>query len=240
MTMAFTLAKRTFKKPLIKVCGLKRESDARLCASSGADLMGFIFHPQSPRWIEPEKALRLESRNAVRVGVFVEQKGEEIARVMEEARLDLAQFHGEQSVEDARLIGPERVARVVWPERFASEEEMDSFRKAWEPYATLFLLDSGQKGGGHGKALSSSLARAFSLKSERAVLLAGGLKPSSLPLLWPLSDVAEAGASAKKGAGLVGFDFNSGVEKAPGEKDEALLRELFAAAGLLKAKGPGG
>lgn len=55
----------------------------------------------------------------LRVGVFVEQEAEEIQRIMKIARLDLAQLHGGQSLDCALAVGPERVIRVIWPDRYA-------------------------------------------------------------------------------------------------------------------------
>jgi phosphoribosylanthranilate isomerase len=148
----------------------------------------------------------------------VGQKAKEIAFLMDKARLDLAQFHGEQDLEDARAIGPEKVIRALWPQRWESLAQMDDERKRWEENCAYFLLDSGLRGGGHGQRLDSPLIEAFAARSARPVILAGGLSPSHLASLWPW------GLDAK----ISGFDFNSGVETAPGLKDREALALALA------------
>lgn len=110
------------KAPLIKICGLSTPKEAGLAASLGADLCGFIFHPPSPRAAAPGIVAAIETPGALRVGVFVRQGLCEIEDVMGEAKLDMAQLHGDQGVEVAAALGPERVIRVFWPERFARAE----------------------------------------------------------------------------------------------------------------------
>ena len=83
---------------------------ARFCAI-------LFFTPKSALH-HSEQAARLQSGSMQRVGVFVEQNAGEIARIMREARLDLAQLHGGQSVACARDVGAERVIRVLWPDRY--------------------------------------------------------------------------------------------------------------------------
>jgi phosphoribosylanthranilate isomerase len=192
---------------------MTREEDALRAAALGADFLGFIFHPESPRFVSPLQAAAISSPGVKRVGVFVRQGGGEILEIMEEARLDYAQFHGEQTIKDAEKIGRERVIRVLWPDRFEREDDFLRGSGEWKDRAALFLLDSGLKGGGSGAVIGASASPWFK-KLGRPYLLAGGMNPGKLSRLWPSLDPM-----------LKGFDLNSGVESAPGVKDRGLMAE---------------
>lgn len=204
---------------MVKVCGITRREDARACAEAGADLLGFIFHPASPRFVRPDFPAGLTAADKGRartVGVFVKQSADEVRQIMDNAGLDLAQLHGGQDPEFCRDVGPERVVKVFWPERYASLTDLEADMARFADCA-LFLLDAGTSGGGHGKSLNSSALSG--LKSSRSWLLAGGLGPDNL------RDALDACASAS----LEGVDLNSGVESAPGLKDIEKVRTAIAA-----------
>ncbi|MDR1035335.1 MAG: phosphoribosylanthranilate isomerase [Deltaproteobacteria bacterium] len=145
--------------PLVKFCGLRSGADALRAESLGADLAGFIFHPSSPRAVTPSEAAAADSGGLVRVGVFVRQRASEILEIMRAARLDLAQFHGDQTVSDALAVGPGRVVRVFWPERHPDGASLLDELAAWRDFARMFLFDAGISGGGHGRALGSGAGR---------------------------------------------------------------------------------
>jgi phosphoribosylanthranilate isomerase len=206
------------KSPLIKICGLTQACDALLAASLGADMCGFIFHPPSPRNIEAAKVRSLTTPGARRVGVFVKQSAAEIISIMHEAQLDMAQLHGEQDRQTAKAIGPEKVIRVFWPERYSQPLSSEGIplglcedMQLWKELAAFFLFDSGVKEGGHGRKLESPF-----INSPKPYLLAGGLGPQDISKIWQLS-----------WGNLCGFDFNSGVEKTSGIKDPLALKKLF-------------
>ena len=127
----------------IKVCGITRQSDLSTAMGMGAHFCGFIFHPGSPRYIAPSRAAALDSALIRRVGVFVNQNAEEIMDIMKTARLEFAQLHGAHSLDCARRIGPEKVIRVLWPDRYESldalQKEMELWAEAREA-ATAFPL----------------------------------------------------------------------------------------------------
>lgn len=199
----------------VKVCGLTRPEDFHFCARSGA-WTGFIFHPASPRNISPDQAAAIETGTALRVGVFVDQSRAEIKSIMESARLDLAQLHGGQEVDFCREIGPERVIKVFWPQGYGSPSELAADLERFADSAAYFLLDAGTGGGGHGRPLNLDFIRG--LRPPRPWLLAGGLNAEHICSLNP-ADLP----------GLCGFDFNSGLEQAPGIKDHNLIRAAFQA-----------
>lgn len=200
----------------IKVCGLASQEDVEAVARLGAKFCGFIFHPASPRALDPKTASGLESGALARVGVFVEQGADEIITIMKQARLDYAQLHGSQSLACAERIGPERVIRVLWPARFHHLEELERQMAIHARACAWFLLDAGKAGGGSGQVLNWSWLSG--LRSPRPWLLAGGLTPDN---------AARAAASCQPD----GLDFNSGVEEAPGKKSRQLLAALHTALG---------
>jgi len=221
---------------LAKVCGMTRPEDARLAAALGADMLGFIFHPKSPRNVAPSLPAGLDRavdlRGALKVGVFVEQGVEEILALMAAGGLDLAQLHGGQDEAVCRAIGPERVIKVLWPERAANVEAFQAELDRFAPCCRLFLVDAGSGGGGHGREVADRAGEILAAaRFPKPWLLAGGIGPET---------IGPALARFRAGQGPGGVDMNSGVECAPGVKDKDKLRAAFAAlraAQTLQTKG---
>ena len=221
------------KRLLVKVCGNTRPEDARLAAALGADMLGFIFHAKSPRNVDPAFPAGLDRATdllgALKVGVFVGQSVDETCALMAAGGLDLAQLHGGQDEafcqELSKTIGPERVIKVLWPERAANVESFQAEVDRFSSRCRLFLVDAGSGGGGHGREMERNAAEILAAtRFHRPWLLAGGIGPETIgPLLarfWP-----------------AGLDMNSGVESAPGIKDETKLREAFCALRAAQTKG---
>ena len=123
-------------------------------------------------------------------------------------RLEFAQLHGAHSLDCARRIGPEKVIRVLWPDRYESVDALQREMELWADSCAWFLLDAGSQGGGHGVSLDwTSLA---SLSSPRPWFLAGGLSSASLN-------------RALEQCSPDGIDLNSGVEAIPGQKSPQKL-----------------
>ena len=200
---------------LIKICGLTRQGDVDAAEKLGAGFCGFIFHPHSPRFISPEAAGELESGVMLRVGVFVTQDAEEILRIMKLARLDLAQFHGMQSIECARKVGAERVIRVIWPDRYSHRALLYNEVQKYANSCAYYLFDAGSSGGGSGQRLPWQ--ELYGLKREHPFFLAGGLN-------------AENVGQAIAGCDPEGVDFNSGVEDSPGLKNSNKMQAAIEAA----------
>ncbi len=200
----------TPKFPFIKVCGQTHAGTVDASLSMGAQFIGFIFHRSSPRSITPERAASIHSRFAARVGVFVKQNAPEILRIMEIAHLNYAQLHGAQTIEDAKQIGPERVIRVVWPERCGSTPALQQLLDTWAPFCALYLLDAGQRIGSGGTGHSWDVSRLAHVRFPHPWILAGGLNARNIPRLLALCHPD-------------GIDLNSGVELAPGLKDASML-----------------
>lgn len=197
---------------LVKVCGLTRAEDVALCEELGADWIGFIFHPQSPRCVNAEFVAGLPRGRALRVGVFVQKDVDEVLRVMDRAGLDLAQLHGDQDQAFCRAIGPQRVVKVFWPQRFANLAELEATLQGFGECCRAVLLDAGTSGGGHGQSLDFALLA--NVRTPRPWLLAGGLGPKNIQ-------------AALRQCSPNGLDLNSGVEDAPGLKSRDKLRQAL-------------
>ncbi|MFW6236593.1 MAG: phosphoribosylanthranilate isomerase [Desulfovibrionales bacterium] len=196
------------KTTLVKVCGMTTAEDATLCARLGADLVGFIFHRSSPRNITPARAAAIPSFGMIRVGVFVQQSVDEVLAIMNQARLDMAQLHGDQDESFCKGVGPEQVIRVFWPGRYSGQGEFRTELSRFARCCTYALLDAGTSGGGHGTSMDLSLLHDISIPMPW--FLAGGLGPDTIgPALSHCSPQ--------------GVDLNSGVESSPGKKDEKKL-----------------
>jgi phosphoribosylanthranilate isomerase len=196
---------------IVKVCGITNAEDAAAAIADGANAIGFNFYAPSPRYIAPERAAKISTANGVRrVGVFVNEaraRVEEIARI---AALDVAQLHGEETVDDY----PAAVA--VW--KAARVRAGFSFASFADSPAEALVLDgpAGELYGGAGISFDWSVGQA-SRPVFRRIILAGGLDASN---------VAEAVAMADPW----GVDACSRIESSPGKKDHKKMLEFVRTA----------
>lgn len=211
----------------VKICGTTSLADARLAAEAGADLLGFIFYPPSPRHVAPEEAARIVAtlraeRGAAApqmVGVCVDEPVERVRTLIDEIGLDLVQLHGSEPPAELRLLAPYAFKALRPQTRGDAEALVATYSDVVpaNPAAPDFLVDSYHpwKMGGTGEpinlAIGQVLARRFRL------LLAGGLTPEN---------VAEAIARVQPW----GVDVASGVEAEPGRKDPEKVRAFVRAA----------
>jgi len=196
----------------IKLCGITSVADAQLCVAAGADAIGLNFHPRSPRVVPVEVARAIAASvkgRALLVGVFVDASFETITHVSREVGLECVQLHGDEP--------PELLARLL-PHAYKAIRVRDhsSIAQARSYGGEHILLDAFVPGepGGTGRTFAWELAT--ELARERRVTLAGGLVPGN---------VAAAIAAVRPYA----VDVASGVERAPGVKDEALVHAFVAA-----------
>lgn len=197
--------------PLIKICGITREHDLKFCQDMGIDLTGFIFHPSSPRYVDPVVVGRWEKKTELRAGIFVKKDVHEIMEIIEQARLDLVQLHGGQNEEFCRSIGSGRVMRAFWPEKYDNVEDFEREIERFADVCSYFLLDAGTSSGGHGRSIASSWLG--DLRIAKPWLLAGGLGPDNIKDILNL--------------GMTGLDLNSGVETSPGVKDHDKISQVM-------------
>lgn len=198
-------------RPLIKICGITREHDLKFCQDMGIDLTGFIFHPSSPRYVDPVVVGQWEKNTELRAGVFVKKDVNEIMEIIEQAGLDLVQLHGGQNEEFCRRIGPGRVMRAFWPEKYDSVEDFEGEIERFAGVCRYFLLDAGTSSGGHGRSITSPWLK--ELHAPKPWFLAGGLGSDNI------QDVLNLG--------MTGLDLNSGVEIRPGVKDHDKIKRVM-------------
>ncbi len=198
----------------IKICGLTRVADVVAAVESGADLVGLMFHPASPRAVTLERAAEISRalpREVMRVGVFVNPEAEAVTQAIAACGLTMLQFHGEESPEFCLQFGLMSM-KAFRVRDAASLAELPRFPTA------AWLLDAWSPAahGGTGERFNWDLAvRAREL--GRPIFLAGGLTPANV-------------ADAVRQVRPFGVDVSSGVESAPGLKDAAKMRAFIAAA----------
>jgi len=194
----------------IKICGLTNIDDLLLAENYGADYLGFIMYPPSPRYVGEGLKVLLEAvKSSKKVVVFVNPTYEEVKRALD-LGADLIQLHGSEDLEFAKKIGLKRVIKA-----FRVKEGFDlEVLKDWEETYAL-LLDTYKEGmpGGTGETFNWEIAREAVLRGYR-IFLAGGLKPENV-----LNAIQKVSPYA--------IDLSSGLERAPGKKDHAKLKELF-------------
>ena len=162
----------------IKICGITNLEDALLAAELGADALGFIFYPKSPRKVAPETAREIIAQLppfVASVGVFVDEAAAVVQELAAKVRLDWVQLHGQESPEYCRNLG----RRVIKGFRIQDENslrELAPYRDAVQ----AFLLDTYKKGqvGGTGEVFDWHLAR--EAKKFGRIILAGGLTPENV------------------------------------------------------------
>lgn len=204
-----------------KVCGLTSLVDAHFADRVGADFLGFILHPKSPRfvpWASYDAMQRLLPEGRKRVAVMVEPDEAALRRAVE-AGFDRFQLHFRKEIPLERVAAWSELTTPgsLWlAPRLESDAEFDS---AWLPLAGTFLIDTYQPTGFGGSGRTGDwpgFARLASAHPEKTWVLAGGLAPENI------GDALEA-----TGARVV--DVNSGVELTPGLKDHAKLKALVLA-----------
>jgi phosphoribosylanthranilate isomerase len=195
------------------VCGICRAEDAAEAIALGASALGFIFWPQSPRYIEPAVAreiARSVSPTVTLVGVFVDQPVEHVLHVARTIPLGAVQLHGREAVADFARVNQPLIKAVPVNDGFDSKI-LDAI-----PADVTVLLDAHDpiRRGGTGRTIDWTIAG--SVARTRRTILSGGLTAAN---------VGEAIARVQPHM----VDVSSGVESAPGRKDFGKLREFFAA-----------
>lgn len=207
----------------VKICGLTNVNDARVAAEAGADLLGFIFHSPSPRYLSPETArdiitaLRTEFAQApLCVGVFVNRSLEEVQHILNLCQLDAAQLHGEEPPHHLTALAG-RAYKAFRPQSLAdAEAQIAPYDAATTRHNTLpqFLIDAYHPTlyGGTGRVTDWTMAAAVA--QRHPIMLAGSLTPDN---------IAEAIQTVQPW----GVDVSSGVEQSKGQKDHAKLRAFI-------------
>ena len=198
----------------IKICGITRPADARAAAEAGADAVGLVFYPPSPRYLSLERAV--EIRDALppfvqTVALFVNPDAAQVAQVIGRVKPSLLQFHGEEAPAFCEEFGLPYVKACRVKPGVDTLKYLRAFKRA-----SAWLLDSHvAEYGGVGERFDWSLVPA---ERERPLILSGGLAPGN---------VREAIRKVRPW----GVDVSSGVESAKGIKDAAKIAAFIAEVG---------
>lgn len=191
----------------IKICGLREPEHARLAASEGADAIGLVFHPASPRFVTAERAAEVAAvlpSFVWAVGLFVDAPEAEVRRVLERVPLDMLQFHGEESPQECERYGRPYLRAVRMAEGVDLLEYARRFSRA-----KALLLDAHVPGepGGTGQRFDwGRIPRDLPIP----LVLSGGLDPDNV-------------GTAVRETRPWAVDVSSGVESRRGVKDPAKI-----------------
>lgn len=197
----------------VKICGITRIEDATAAARAGADAIGLVFEPKSPRYVKPDQALsivRALPPFVTVVGLFVNAAPDTIETVLSRVPLDLLQFHGDETPEQCRRYHRPYIKAIhMRPEINLPEQA----RRYADAEGLLLDTAAAHVAGGSGEAFDWSRVPSGLAKP---VILAGGLTPEN---------VAEAVRQVRPFA----VDVSSGVEQAKGIKDAGKISAFIEA-----------
>ena len=207
---------------VIKICGLSTPETLRTALDGGADMVGFVFHPKSPRFITPGHAAELAgiARGKAEIAALIVDWDErQAAELVETLKPDWLQLHGSETPEQTAALRRAAGRPVMKALGIATADDLKAVA-AYRDVADRILLDAkppkdAAYPGGHGRPFDWALLAG--LDPAQPFMLGGGLDPAN---------VAEAIRIARP----AGVDVSSGVESAPGVKDPARIAEFIAAA----------
>jgi phosphoribosylanthranilate isomerase len=197
----------------VKICGITNLDDALAAVEFGADAIGFVFVPNTPRYIEPAKASEIIARLppfVTTVGLFVNDLQEHIKQVADQCKLSVLQLHG-QEPPDFCLQFDRKVIKAF---RVKDKESLTTLPKYT---VSAYLLDTYVKGAMGGTGITFDWRLASDAKKYGLVILAGGLNPENV-------------AKAIQQVHPYGVDVSSGVEAEPGKKNHSKMKDFIAAA----------
>ena len=194
----------------VKICGITNYQDALAAMNMGADLLGFNFYPESPRYITPQKAADIINKLPGFIdtaGVFVNALIENINEINNLCNLDWVQLHGDEDPEFCRSLLSHNV-KTLKAIRVKNQTDIE---KAESFFTDAILLDAfdPQKYGGTGLTFDWNIIGHIG----KRVFLAGGINPDN--------------AAQAINFGVYGIDVCSGIEAEPGKKDHKKMKKLF-------------
>lgn len=199
-----------------KICGITRIQDIQSAVNAGADAIGFVFFPPSPRNVSTAQAKELIQHVPAyvqTVGLFVNASADEILHILKDVPLDILQFHGDETPEQCQRIAAQAGRR--WYKAIQVKPDLDviaEIQNYQAAGASAVLLDAWHpelKGGtGH------SFDWAQFPKLDIPLILAGGLKPENIE-------------DAIRTTGAYAVDVSGGVESSKGMKDQQLIERFM-------------
>ena len=194
----------------IKLCGLSRPCDIETANRLLPEYIGFVFAPKSKRYVPPETAAALKGLlhpSIQAVGVFVREEPEQVARLLRDGIIDIAQLHGGEDAAYVRVLRRLTDRPILQAFRVDSAADVAAAQKS---EADMILLDAGA--GGTGTAFDWTLLRDI----RRPYFLAGGLHPGNV-------------REAMERLSPYAVDVSSGIEtdgRKDADKMEAFMREV--------------
>ena len=210
----------------VKICGLTDPAALTAAVEGGASWLGLVFYPPSPRALSPEIAAGLAAHapeDRTLVGVFVDPDDALLDQVLARVPLRALQLHGAESAERVRAIRARTGCAVIKAVQVAEAEDLAPV-PSYAAVADMILFDArpprdpGRLPGGNGLAFDWRLLQ--DLRPARPWLLSGGLSVDNL-------------AAAVELCRPPAVDVSSGVERRPGQKDPARIREFLSLARTL-------
>jgi len=196
----------------LKVCGMREAVNILEVASLQPDYLGFIFYEKSKRFVGNDFSIPNEFPSTIkRVGVFVNEKVDNILKLVSKYRLDFVQLHGDEILEDCKVLKENKIGVI---KVFSIYNEFDFDKtKPFQSYSDYFLFDTKSESyGGSGKSFDWGLLKKYD--QQIPFFLSGGLSPDN-------SNIKEL-----KGMNLHGIDVNSGVETSPGLKSIQKIKSI--------------
>jgi phosphoribosylanthranilate isomerase len=198
----------------VKICGITNLEDAEAAIAAGADALGFILYEKSKRFIAIERALAIVEAlppfvQTVAVTVDATREFSNLGYRKQLKQFNVAQLHGHESPVHCRAVSkylpvikarPADQALAIPPENY--------------PVAAFLLDTPSPEHGGTGRSFDWDLAVAFQKRTQKPLILSGGLHPENV-------------ARALEAVHPYAVDVSSGVESAPGRKDHAKLRDFI-------------
>jgi len=195
----------------VKICGITNIEDALSAIDCGADALGFVFYPKSPRSVAPDSAKKIISSlppYVTAVGVFVDKEKTELEEIVSYTGIDVIQLHGSEPPE---YCGTNRkIVKAIRVKELSDLEPLSRYKTV-----SAFLLDTYAPGeiGGTGRIFNWEIA--IEAKKLGRVILAGGLTPENIE-------------EAIRFVQPYGVDAASGVEgKEKGKKDKRKLKSFI-------------
>jgi phosphoribosylanthranilate isomerase len=206
----------------IKICGLKTPEALEVALESGADLVGFVFFPPSPRNVGLAAARRLGAQvkgRAGKVALTVDANDETLLGIVEALRPDMLQLHGKETPERVATVRSRFGLPVMKALPVAQRSDLSPIRE-FANVADRLLFDArapqdATRPGGLGKTFDWTLLQGIDPKIN--FMLSGGLDASNVARALTITNAP-------------GVDVSSGVERAPGEKDLGKIRAFIRAA----------
>ncbi len=207
------ISQQKAEKAKVKICGITNLEDALAAQEAGADALGFVFYPKSPRYMRPQGARKIISclkKKIKKIGVFVNPSLPYARRIAYSCYLDMLQFHGEEPAAFCQNFPGYKIIKAFRIKNKESLESLKEYRRV-----NYYLFDAFHKDafGGTGRKFKWTLLK--NLQIEKPFFLSGGLT---------IQNVVFAVNALRPDW----VDVSSGVEVSIGIKDKNLIKEFIA------------